>query len=101
MVVLTYNYFVESRGAWVQAWAYLGRGLRVQSLQMKLLLFKSSNLKKQYNTMSCHEANQHHRRRLGGSPGTHPGIIKMGAKPLFLPPNNQTRILFFFIYKKT
>src|SRR6218665_1351324 len=29
----------------------------------------------------------------GGSPGTRPPIIRMGAKPLFCPLNNQTRIL--------
>ena len=32
-----------------------------------------------------------HRRILWGQPGTRPPIIRMGAKPLFCPPNNQTR----------
>src|SRR6218665_1513001 len=40
-------YFVERRGAWVQSWAYLGRGLRVQNPQMifftiqKLKIYKT------------------------------------------------------------
>ena len=42
-----------------------------------------------------------HRRRLwGGSPGTRPPIIRMGEKPLFAPPNNQTRIEKKFLFKK-
>src|SRR6218665_4028630 len=36
----------------------------------------------------------------GGQPGHAPPIIKMGAKPLFCPPNNQTRIFIFFYLKK-
>src|SRR6218665_2634048 len=30
----------------------------------------------------------------GGSPGTRPPIIKMGAKPIFCRPNNRTRIFY-------
>src|SRR6218665_3611441 len=52
-------------------------------------LFAIQKLKfiKQYNTMSCHEANQIHRRRLGtGQPGHAPSIIKMrGNTPFFAP----------------
>src|SRR6218665_664572 len=36
----------------------------------------------------------------GGQPGHAPPIIRMGAKPLFYPPNNQTRIFLFCLFKK-
>src|SRR6218665_1187757 len=35
----------------------------------------------------------------GGQPGHAPPIIRMGGKPLFCPPNNQTRF-FNFVYLK-
>src|SRR6218665_3266271 len=41
-----------------------------------------------------------HRRRLWGKPGHALPIIKMGANPLFCPPNNQTRIFYFCLFKK-
>src|SRR6218665_3611253 len=51
----SHQYFVESRGAWVQQWAYLGRGLRVQSPQINFFTIQMQKIYKTKNTMSCHE----------------------------------------------
>src|SRR6218665_1072442 len=46
-------YFVESRGAWVQPWAYLGRGLRIQSPQMNFCIIPKLKIYKN-NNIQCH-----------------------------------------------